>query len=154
MQRAVLSASLLLAASSVFAAPAPFAKRERRTDLERIQGKWEIVSYEKCYWMKEFDDTDRFTWSQFKWEKAVVNVAGDRLRWSALGSGLGEKIIHAEKGRIDLHDVTSRTTSLGIYKLEDDVLTIRQARSWELRRPMSFEGDFDGDVIFVLRRKR
>jgi hypothetical protein len=154
MRRAVVYALLLLTASSVVAAPAPCAKRERRTDLERMQGEWEIVSYERCYWMKGRDDTDRFIWGGFGWEKAVARVAGDRLRWSARAAGLGERLIRAEKGRIDLHDVTSRTTPLGIYKLDGDVLTIRQAHSGELRRPPSFEGDCDGDVVLVLRRKR
>jgi hypothetical protein len=46
--RALLLFVLLTAVPAVRAAPAPYAKPERRTDVGRMQGEWVVVSEKRC----------------------------------------------------------------------------------------------------------
>src|SRR5689334_20569271 len=65
MRRAVLSTMLLLAASSVVAAPAPLPKPMKRgSDLAMMQGDWEWVHYGKVV--------------------APVFIRGNKIHWRSM----------------------------------------------------------------------
>src|SRR5262249_2670392 len=125
--RQVVLPLLLLSASPLVAAPAPFAKPERRSDLSRMQGEWEMVSDKRCYLMVS-PRGDKLVWFQVP-ATATASVTGDRVRWYVNGKVTCEEVIRTDRGNVDLTDVESRLTCLGIYRLAGDVLTIRTSRA-------------------------
>jgi hypothetical protein len=151
MRRVVFSVLLGLAANA-FAAPAPFAKPERRSDVERMRGEWEVVSQKRCYLM-ESRSGDVLVWVNVT-VKTTARVTGERLRWYVRGSFLHEEVIRTHKGNVDLTDAQSGRTCLGLYRLHGDVLVIRTSLAGTPDRPPSFDGDRPDEILFVLRRKR
>ena len=100
----------------LFAAPAPFTKPERRSDLARIQGEWTQKAV--------------YQWLDGEWV-VMVSEASFNVRIQ------GNRFIYREAVEyFSLHgkagiDVTSDLTvqpSRGVYSVEGDVLTIVLAR--------------------------
>jgi uncharacterized protein (TIGR03067 family) len=142
MRRAVLSALLIVAASSAVAAPAPVAKAERRTDLAMMQGAWEVLS-ERRYWQQWISSPCT----------ATVRVTSDRFLWHRKGRIEREEVIRLDKGNIDLTDVETGRTCRGIYRLTGDTLTLHTPEA-EKPRSKSFDDASKGATRLVLRRVR
>src|SRR6478672_1325676 len=106
--RPVVPSVLLLSASVALSAPAPFAKPDRRSDVSRMQGEWEVVSQKRCYLM-ESRAGDELAWVNVR-TQTTVRVTGDRLRWYVGSSFLHEEIIRTHKGNVDLTDAQSGRT--------------------------------------------
>jgi hypothetical protein len=144
--------ALLLTSSSLVAAPAPFARPERRPDLERVQGEWEVVKDTQCVWSGRTS------------QLATVNVAPDpnvnlvyvlREQWvtRVFGyAGFCSSIKFAE-GKIDMVNAEDRTIRRGVYTLTGDTLTICLAPCGA-DRPTSLAVNQGGYSGYVLRRKR
>lgn len=154
MRRVFVCVLILLASSSLVAAPAPLARTVRQTDLDRIRGEWEVVSITWCAFKQRVNQPDvPYTWTYAWVSSPPMSVTGGRLRCPALE--LDEELLRAAKGLIDLRDSKSGNTILGIYKLTGDTLTIHTARGGEPSRPtFSEEKRFKGDRLMVLRRKK
>jgi hypothetical protein len=148
--RAVALLVLLGAASSLTAAPAPLARRER-AEKPPLVGEWKLLSAPalRC--------------------KGGLSVAGDQLILSLdvdgdddQGHGQHARFTPANSrttsGTIDLHfylirwrrkgDQSITVTLLSIYRIEGDVLTL--VMGTEQRRPTGF--DPDSGQVFVFRR--
>jgi uncharacterized protein (TIGR03067 family) len=152
--RSVIVCVLSLAAGNVAGAPAPFAK-PARTELEKLQGEWQVVSETRFILLPNGDD---LTVGRLKSSVRgrTATVSKDCLRWCFVGVSDREELIRLDgknPGQIDLTCTYSRKTRRGVYKLEGDVLTLCLARAGDVR-PSSLAGGRHGEVITVLRRKR
>jgi uncharacterized protein (TIGR03067 family) len=144
---------LFVITSPALAAPAPFAKPERRTDLDSVRGEWDVVSEELHVRLNMGRGTSSIRYSPKRdGHKAVIT--GHRLLWCAEGRVMSEEAIRLDKGQIDLTDAQSRVTRLGIYKVAGDVIVICTWSAGKADRPKSFEPDLQGQTAYVLRRKR
>jgi uncharacterized protein (TIGR03067 family) len=147
---------LLLVAGGAVAAPAPFAKPERRTDLEKLQGEWVVASWTDAILM-EWRGGSVEGWAEVSCEGRTVSVTGDRLKWRTDGAVTRGEVIRLGKGEpkaIDLTNAESRRTRRGIYRLEGDVLTLCLSAAGEAERPASFELKRGCENLLVLRRKK
>src|SRR5262245_61182477 len=152
MRSVLLGALLVTLASPILAAPAPFAKPERRSDLEKIRSEWDVVSEELNLLLDLGRGTASIRYSP-KRDGFKAVITEDRLRWSVGGRITSEEVIRLEKGKIDLIDVNSRAMRRGIYKVAGDTFIVCVASGGSVR-PSSFEPDQEGQTAYVLRRKR
>jgi len=134
----LLVLSVLLTGATVVAAPAPVPRDDRRTDLERLQGKWEWTTEDGI---------------------KTASITGKRIRWCVGEAGECEQAFAVAPAKnpkeIDFDIVTDLVssgifTSMGIYRLEGDTLTIHQSL---VDRPPAFKAR-GGDSVSVFRRKK
>jgi uncharacterized protein (TIGR03067 family) len=149
--RLVLLSALLLSAPPVLAAPAPFAKPERRSELEKLRGEWVVVSEERQLFFGYGQGGSAAIRHSRRRSGYSVVIVGDRLRWIVDGRVASESAVRLDKGKIDLTCVQTRETGRGVYKLTGDTLVVCVARD---ERPTSLEPERDGETRYVLRRKR
>ena len=130
----VFVSSLLLAGATVVAAPAPVQRADRRSDLERLQGRWE--------------------WTSEEGVKTAV-ISDNRIRWCVGETDECEQAFGLDPAKnpkaIDLivNLGSDSYTAIGVYSLEGDTLTIHQSG---VDRPPSFTAR-GGDSLTVFRRK-
>ena len=141
MRRAVLIALLLLVAGAVTAAPAPFAKPERRSALEQFRGEWEIVAERR----EVIYTTGRGAGVRHVWFSRLghtVTVLADRLVWRIADRPLRADAARAGKAGIELTDAQSGRARGASFRRDGDTvhLTLTDAE-----RP---------EMAFLLRRKR
>jgi uncharacterized protein (TIGR03067 family) len=145
----------LATAAPAVAAPAPFAKPERRTDLEKLRGEWQVISEKRCYLLMA-PRGGKLAWVTFSCESKAVSVTGDRLQWHCEGVVTGREVVRLGKGvlpPIDLTNEQSGRTRRGIYTLTGGVLTLRVSAGGA-GRPKSFTADVENEITYVLRRTR
>jgi len=138
--RGVVLSVVLLSAGPALAAPAPFAKTQRRAaELDKIQGQW--------------------LWHNSAGGSGRALVVGDKLRWQAanpdgLVATLSLRPATSPKS-IDLTPLgISSRVQQGIYRLGSDGFTVHVAWVGE-SRPTSFElKRKDEVVVYVFRRLR
>ena len=148
---------LLPLAAPALAAPAPFAKAERRGYLHRIQGEWQLVSHQRCWLRYAGADKKRLIWDAYSCGSQTVRVSGDRLVWCFRGAAVCTDVVRMGEGTlggIDLTDHEKSRTRRGIYRLAGDELTLRVSMIGKRDRPAAFDFDREGDATYVLRRKR
>jgi uncharacterized protein (TIGR03067 family) len=151
--RHVLLSVLLLATPPVLAAPAPFAKPDRRSEMEKFRGEWEVVSSVTQVLIEEGRGASAVRYLRKRGGYNVV-ITGDRLQWLADGKVVSESAVRLDRGTIDLTCVPTRETGRGVYKLTGDTLVVCVARGGHDQRPASLEPERDGETRYVLRRKR
>jgi uncharacterized protein (TIGR03067 family) len=112
-------------------------KDSPKTDLDRLQGIWSVVSAE-------------MGGKPTKFEKAVFMVDGKRACWQTSEIENQGGLYLDPAGKPKAYDfVTSQRTVEGIYALDGDTLRLCQAT----KRPVEFATQKDGEqVLFVLRR--
>jgi hypothetical protein len=142
MQRIVLPALLLLLAGAVTAAPAPFAKPERRSALEQFRGEWEVAVERGLV----IHTTGRGTGLREVWGSRAghtVTITPDRLVWRLPDQPPRGDAVRAGKRGFDLTDSRTGQTRRGSFRREGDTLTLTLTEQ-------------DGAFVkaFVLRRKR
>src|SRR5262249_13295270 len=129
MNRLALSV-LLLAVTSVEAAPAPFPKNDRKSDLEKLQGEWDVIK-EGWWWQ------GGKTWANgVDWPVGVrrVTVTGDRVRcylegteqiesgdgyYATLSGSITLARTNSPK-RLSIISSFSKEIRTGVYKLDGD----------------------------------
>jgi uncharacterized protein (TIGR03067 family) len=153
MRSVLLGTLLVTVATSALAAPAPFAKPERRTDLDKIRGEWDVVSEELNLRLDLGRGSSSIRYSPKRGGFKAV-ITGYRLLWCAEGRITSEEVVRLDKGKIDLTDSQSRVTRRGIYKLAGDVLVVCAWSDGRANRPSSLEPDQEGQTAYVLRRRR
>jgi uncharacterized protein (TIGR03067 family) len=122
---------LVMIAAPLTAAPAPFAKSERpdrRTDLEKMQGKWAVVS----------DNVPKHACAERCIGDRLV-ISGDQMTW--LHPGIPQERVCLYPGgdpsAVDVICEKSGGLRKGIYKLHGDLLILSFAAVGE-ERPTSF----------------
>src|SRR5262245_7066551 len=146
------NAFVLAAVLALGFAPAPLPKPVR-ADRPNLTGEWQVVS-----WARQFGkgkgqlDTGaiyRVT------DGLTVRIGSGRLEFARDGSRLYHwtMSLHpaARPPRVDLIDSRTNATTLGIYRLQGDTLTICYRGSRE-DRPTDF--DSEQQWTLVLKRKR
>src|SRR5262249_20218361 len=131
---------VLFTAVLMVAAGRPPADDEKK-ELEKLQGEWKMVSLEKKG-MKSPDDVGK---------GYTLTVKGDQWTVSIKGKSFGPTTIKLDPSKDPKTiDITwkvgdKETVSRGIYKLEDDTLTICRGKI-DGERPKEFKSD-DGGLI-------
>jgi uncharacterized protein (TIGR03067 family) len=167
MKQFVLTLHLLLAIGTAAAAPAPFARPDRpdrRPDLERLQGDWELIRVVgRNGRVTELKQGDRLVLS-FSGRRAVF---GDPRRptrseeWVVTldASSAPKKMdLNYSEERLEKAPYLRDMTGLCIYRLQGDTLTIRLGGGDSKEgRPANFESPAGGDTsdpdVCMYRRK-
>jgi uncharacterized protein (TIGR03067 family) len=137
---------LLLFLSSLAFAAAPFPRTDRRTDMEKLQGKWVTVSLIADE--IPIDVHNRSFDCVFKGDHFwFLNVGEDSSHWIVtIGKTKNQKTM-------DLHGVKVADV-FGIYRLEGETLTICHTfLKGTMGRPTEFAARQNVNVI-VLKRKK
>jgi hypothetical protein len=134
------------------AAPAPFPRPERRTDLDRIQGEWEMV---RVVYGVSFGDGRKIMTLDASPASRDHLVSVRRDRWTARvrGSLSYQLTVKLHNGEVDLLDVGEQVTQRGVYALARDTLTVCVAGS-NRARATSLTITQSGQTLYVLRRPR
>src|SRR4051794_2965765 len=136
--RAVVLSFLLLSASVALSAPAPFARPDRRTDVERMQGEWVQETV--------------YVWREGRWVELLshlpfaVRIRGNRFDY---GDHVEYFSLHGKCG-IDIVSDPTRRPNQGVYSIAGSTLTLVLPQTCEEPRPPSIEV---GDVKRVYHRK-
>ena len=112
-----------------------------KTDLDRIQGIWSVVSIEQGG-------------KPAKLDKAVFMVDGKRACWQTREAEMQGGLYLDQIGKLKTYDfVTSERTLEGIYSLEGDTLRLCYDLGTEAKRPSGFTtAKGNQQVLFVLKR--
>jgi uncharacterized protein (TIGR03067 family) len=147
---------LLAMVPAVVAAPAPFAKPERRSELEKLRGEWQVVTEKRCHLMMAPREA-KLRWVEYSCASQTMSMSGERVQWHAEGAVTRREVIRLGKGvlnPIDLTNEQSGRTRRGIYYLTGNVLTLRLSSAGVAKRPKSFIADAEEETVYVLRRIR
>jgi RNA polymerase sigma factor (sigma-70 family) len=114
-----------------------------KTDLDRLQGIWSVVSIEQGG-------------QPAKLEKAVFMVDGKRACWQTSEAEMQGGLYLDKSGKLKTYDfVTSERTLEGIYSLAGDTLRLCYDLRTEAKRPSGFTtAKGSQQVLFVLKRIR
>jgi RNA polymerase sigma factor (sigma-70 family) len=112
-----------------------------KTDLDRLQGVWSVVSIEQGG-------------KPAKLEKAVFMVDGKRACWQTSESEMQGGLYLETSSKPKTYDfVMSTSTIEGIYSLDGDTLRLSHDIGTEAKRPVGFATEKDShQVLFVLKR--
>jgi RNA polymerase sigma factor (sigma-70 family) len=141
---------VLLGISAVMLAQANQEKDNPNADRERIQGSWQVVSVK---------DGGRQP-PQKEVEGAKMVIAKDTLVLSLPDGKKLENTYHIDPSRdpkwIDVTDTKTNRTTLGLYRLKGDDLTIVLDEGGERGRSTDFvsEQGSPNDLLIVLKREK
>jgi RNA polymerase sigma factor (sigma-70 family) len=112
-----------------------------KTDLDRLQGIWSVVSIEQGG-------------KPAKLEKAIFMVDGKRACWQTSESEMQGGLYLETTSKPKTYDfVMSTRTIEGIYSLDGDTLRLCHDIGTEVKRPVGFATEKDShQVLFVLKR--
>jgi hypothetical protein len=154
VRRPALLLTVLLCVAPAAAAPAPFAKPERRTGLEHLRGEWEVVSEQRRVTI-DFGRGASAVLVTLAGRDATVTITGGRFRLHRGATPSSNEAIRAAgPGALDLTDEQAGLTRRAAYARSGDLLVICASVSGATGRPNNLRADGHGETLYTLRRKR
>ena len=134
---------LLLSATAVTAAPAPFAKPARRNALDQIRGTWGVVERRLVFVRPGRRDRQVCRLDSPRGHTVTINAY--RLLWRAPGADPQADAIRVTNRGFELIDARLGSGGLATFRREGEKLTLT----------LSSEGaDGYSEAVYVLRRER